>query len=162
MKVIVNDELNTIIFLNKMVIENIDFIDKEEAEDYFRQLFLKLKERYNIIINGYYILNLYIDEYYGMIIELKKEEMDYFDYYDNQIDMKIIINNETNFLYEIDDILSLNTNNFLIYKYNKKYYLQIKNSISEIEMGKILEYSTIIYNEDVDDIMKYGKLVINI
>lgn len=131
MKVIVNDELNTIIFLNKMIIESIDFLDKEDAEDYFRQLFLKLKERYNIVINGYYILNLYIDEYYGMIIELKKEEMDYFDYYDNQIDMKIVINNEMNFLYEI-------------------------------EMGKILEYSTIIYNEETNDIIKYSKLVLNI
>ena len=102
MKIIVNDDINMIIFLNKIYLNQIDFEDKEKLEIYFRKLLKTLKEFYKININGYYEINVYVDNNYGVILELKKEEIEYFSYYEDEVDMQLIVHN-TVFLYEIED-----------------------------------------------------------
>ena len=144
MKVITNDESNIIIFLNKSLIENIDLEDRENLEEYFRKIFLKLKKMYDIIINGYFIIDVYIDNNYGMIMELNKEELEYFDYFDNQVDMRIIIHDDVKFLYEIEDILLLDKKElkkYNVYYYKNKYYLDPKGELTFMDIGHIVEFN---------------------
>ena len=88
------------VFLND--IPKIDFKNMDELETYFRNLFLKLKKIFHITFTGLYNIDIYLDQYCGVVIELKKEDLEYIDYYDNEIDMRIISHDAT-FLYEIPD-----------------------------------------------------------
>lgn len=131
---------NIILYLKNEYLKQKGIVD---IEDSFKEIFELLREFYNIKINGFYDINIYTDQNYGIVIVLKKELLD-FDYYDNQIDMKITFY-DTNFLYEIEDLLEFK--NYKIYHYKNKYY---------IEKFKP-EFSNIIY--DTNDIFKYGKLI---
>lgn len=150
MKLVFKDN-KIIVFLNKRL-----DLDKIKLEIYFKKLFLKIKDRYSLKLNGYYNINVYIDDYYGSIIEIENEDLDYYNYF-NQIDMEIKVN-RTTFLYEIDfdyitkDILT-KTN---IYKLNNKLYFKIKDKSI---VNKIIEYSKIIYNEQIKEIMKKSQKV---
>jgi len=153
-KTIIKDD-KIIVFLND--INNIKFDDENILEEYFRELFRILNKKYNIKLNGYYNVDVYKDNNYGIILEIENEDLDYYNYF-NQIDMKInIIKNEI-FLYEInyDYIDKEFINNSICYKYNNRLYLKIMNKIN---MYKIFEFSNIIYGEKAKEILKYGKKV---
>ena len=153
MKVIGNEE-NLTIYINKRNLKiNID--DKEELEDYFRSIFIKIKEFYNIKLNGFYITRAYIDNNYGIIIDMKKDDNDFIYYNDYEIEMQLIVN-EVTFLYEIEDIfMSKNIYPKIdIYSYKNKYYLKLKEDI----LNNIIEYVNIIYT-NTENILKYGKLL---
>lgn len=126
---IVNDD-KIIIYLKNIYLTN-KKIDK--IENNLKEIFITLRDKYNIQIKGFYIVDIYIDERYGIIIELKKEDIE-FDYYEEQIDMKITFHYKK-FL--------LKTNNIERYKriyfYNNNYYV---DNIDDIEFGEI------IYNTD--------------
>ena len=148
MKIIVNDDINMIIFLNKIYLNQIDFEDKEKLEIYFRKLLKTLKEFYKININGYYEINVYVDNNYGVILELKKEEI------------QLIVHN-TVFLYEIEDYFWIEKelkNKILLYKYNKKIYMVINHNIDDILLGKIIENSNLKY-KDNQKIIKEKNLI---
>ena len=144
------DDLNMIIYLQNDRIKNIDFSDKSDLQDYFKDLFVKLKNNYNININGYYYINVYKDKYYGCILEMKKEELDYMEYLDGQVDMNIVIDTNDTFLYEMNDYFNIDKsliNSVNVYKYNN------------IKMGKLLEFSNIIYGDKCKKIRKMGNLI---
>ena len=52
MKIIVNDDINMIIFLNRMYLDDIDFKSKDELEIYFQKLLKILKTYYKINIQN--------------------------------------------------------------------------------------------------------------
>ena len=149
------DNNKFIVFLNK----KFDLDDKLKLEKYFKELFYKLKSKYNIEVNGYYNINVYADKYYGTIIEMANEDLEYYTYF-NQIDMEINVF-KSNFYYEIDySFLDKNIlNKCICYKYNDKIYLKIKEDIDEIDLSKLLEVSNVLYGEEVEEIAKYGKKV---
>ena len=157
MKLIV-DNNKFIVFLNKN--ENIDFDNKLKMEKYFKNLFSKIKNKYNIDIAGYYNIDIYLDKYYGSIIEIEDEQLDYYTYF-NQIDMEINVLKNSSFLYEIDyeflDKKILDKTN--CYKINDKIYLQINSDIDDILLAKIIEYGRVLYGNNVDKILKQGKKV---
>lgn len=159
---IINNYLKTIVFLNKNKIKNINFEDIDELEDYFKDLFLKLKYLSDISLNGFYIINIYLDHYYGAIIEIKREELEYIEYYDNQIDMKIIVHDIT-VLYKIEDIFSIPNglqDKIIIYRYKNKWYIELKKELSDINLANLLENSELIYK--TEDIIRYGKKLLKI
>ena len=149
-----------VVFLNKKEIINLDFNNEEKLEDYFKSLFKKINNKYAIELNRYYDIDVYNDEYFGIILEIQDEELDYCNYF-KQIDMKINVLKESSFLYEIEygfideDIL----NKTICYKNNDKIYLKLEKDIDEITLAKILEYSNIIYGDVIHNIIKYGKKV---
>lgn len=156
------DDLNMIIYLQNDRIKNIDFSDKSDLQDYFKDLFVNLKNNYNININGYYYINVYKDKYYGCILEMKKEELDYMEYLDGQVDMNIVIDTNDTFLYEMNDYFNIDKsliNNVNVYKYNNKIYVKLVNNISNIKMGQLLEFSNIIYGDKCKKIRKMGNLI---
>lgn len=144
---IIRDDNDLVVYLNKYYIKDIDLIDFDKLEEYLKNLFEIFKEKYGIIINGFYDIDIYVDKSYGAVIELVKELID-FDYYDNQIDMKISIH-ENNFLYEVSDLYDFINND--IYLYKKHYYLEEKN------INNIIEFAQIIYK--TEEITKYGKII---
>ena len=152
MKIIINDDINMIIFLNKEYLK-IDFNNIDELEDYFKDLFLTLKNIYNIKLNGFYYIEVFVDKNYGVILELEKEELEYIDYYDNQVDMRVTVN-DSEFMYLINDY---DLNDIMeIYSFQNNLYGKLKKQINRIKMGEILEKGKIIY-KDYDKILKYGK-----
>ena len=151
MKVVFKDN-KIIVFLNKKL-----DLDKVNLDIYFKKLFLRIKNKYNLELNGYYDINVYIDNNYGSIIEIENEDLDYYNYF-NQIDMEIKVN-KTTFLYEIDyeyldkELLSKS----IVYKQNNKLYFKITDKSI---LNKIIECIKIIYGDRVKEIMKSSKKVI--
>lgn len=135
---IINDEIMKI-YLNKDYLKYKNY-NISKIEENFKQIFETLKYCYNIEINGFYDIDVYIDKNYGIIIEMKKEDID-FDFYD-QVDMKISFHNQK-FLYQIEDI----KRNKKIYKYKNKFYTNKYD----------IEHSIPIYK--TIDIFKYAKVI---
>ena len=157
MKVKLIDENNIIVFLNDKII-NINSDSRVELEDELRILFKKLSNIYNLEIYWYYNISIYVDDYYGSIINLVKEDIDYIEYDKDQIDMRIIISKKT-FLYKINNIFNLDIDS-KIYKYNNNYYLKLNKKLDNKKMGLLLELSELII-DDVDMILKYGNVLQN-
>lgn len=159
LKTVFQDE-KIIIYLRKVAIHDFDLSNEEKLEQYFKDLFLSLKNRYNIEMNGYYNVDVYPDIHYGMILEIENMDVDYYRYF-SQIDMKINVLKNSSFLYEIDFecLDKIDLKKCMCYKQNDKIYLQIKENIDDIALGSILEYARIIYGDKTHDILKYSKKV---
>ena len=147
MKVDIVDD-NIIVFLNKYIIRDLDYNDSKVLEVELKNIFDKLNLYDGIKIKGYYDVHIYIDNDYGIVIELIKDDIDYIDY-DEVIDMKILINN-VKFLYKIDDIFGFSD---LIYLYKNSLYLDPTN----IDIS-LFEHSEIVY-KNTDEIRKYGRIL---
>lgn len=158
MKVILNDD-KIVLYLNKFMTEGLDFKNINGLEKYFRDLFIKLREIYNIKLNGFYYVYVYVDEFYGVILELEHENIEFFDYDENDIDMHIVLE-KTSFLYELEDIFDYYEllKSIDIYVYKNKYYGKIKEEISDSLYMNLVEMSNIIYKR-CNDIIKYGKKI---
>lgn len=136
----------TIIFLY----DKIDF--NNDIKDYFKKIFLFLKDTLNLEFKGSYLSHVYQDNEIGLIIEIYELE----DYNTNEIDMKIELEN-TIFLYEIEDIFinSKILDKYTIITYNNKFYLKIDN-VKPIYNSYLCEIGTIIY-KNTENIIKYGR-----
>lgn len=139
-------ELTSDIYIKKELIDNIDFNNKTDLEKYLKKLFKILKNKYDIVIEGFYDITVYIDKYYGVVIHLEKDDVEYYDYFKNQVDMRIITI-DTDFLYLVDDIPQNLLNKVDVIIIDKNIYLKIKENLSKVEMMKLLEISRVVYEE---------------
>ncbi|MCI8777801.1 MAG: hypothetical protein HFI86_00370 [Bacilli bacterium] len=161
MKVNVSDEDITI-YLNRYYTKQTDFLDLNALEEYMNDLFFNLKNSYNLKISGYYNIDAYIDNNYGVIITMRHEDIEYYDYLIDQIDTQVTIHNNANFLYKIADFFGaknyLNNINYSLYKYNNELYIKLNDQIDNINFGNLLEYcKEICY--DIEGIMKKNNLL---
>jgi len=140
------DELILDIYIKRELIDNIDFNNKTDLEKYLKKLFKILKNKYDIVIEGFYDITVYIDKYYGVVIHLEKDDVEYYDYFKNQVDMRIITI-DTDFLYLVDDIPQNLLNKVDVIIIDKNIYLKIKENLSKVEMMKLLEISRVVYEE---------------
>ena len=155
MKINIISDLEYIIYLYNLT-SDFEFNNEENIEKFLRQLFIKLKNFYNITIEGYFDVDVYIDDYYGMVLDLKKEIFEYYDYFDNQVEMKIVIN-KCKFLFLVD-YFDFDKNKYDVYKYLDKIYLLPKIKINKSEMSLLMEMSTLIFNSN--EIFNNGKKII--
>ena len=144
MKIIFREDV-IIIFLKKENINNIDFNSKSVIEEYIKQLLTNLKRIINIDLYGLYTLNIFLDKYYGAVVEIDKVDNDIY-YLNDIIDMKINII-ETEFLYEID-LLKIDKSKYDIYLYKDKIFLKIKKDLDNQEFMRLIENSNIIYDDE--------------
>ena len=151
MKLIIDDGIN--IYLNKQYLKNVDLNDTKTI----RNIIKKINTKYNIDIYGYIETKIYIDKNYGIIINLKKEELDYFDYFNDEIEMNIEIINDS-FLYKIEDYNKDLVKDKTIYKYKDNLYINI-DKIDNINLGKIIEISEIIYGEKAQNIIEKNNII---
>lgn len=159
MKVIMNDD-EIIVFLNKRYFVDLDFENEQSLEEQFKKIFQTLTKDYNVENSGYYNIDIYKDNNYGLILKIIKEESEYYNYFTNQIDMNINIHKD-DFLYEIDYIsLDKKILNYVkTFKYKNKIYLKIIKDIDDITLGYIVEMSEILYGNKSLEILKIGKEV---
>ena len=161
MKILFFDENKLIIYLNNYYCIDLDLKSKDNLEKYFRALFLKINKNYDILLSGYYEIEMFYDSTYGIVIEINKDNLDYFDYYNDTVDMRIKVNNSKTFLYEIEDIFILSNDILkkgILYKYNNKLYLHFIKKVTDIDIGKVLEFASIEYKK-VDEIIRKGTVL---
>ena len=138
------NELILDIYIKKENIKNINFNNKEDIEKYLKKLFKLLKNKYDITIEGFYNITIYKDKNYGIVLHLEKEELEYYNYFKNQVDMRLSTVN-TNFLSKVNDIpLSILPKIEIINKDNNMF-IKIKNKLTKLEMMNLIENSVITY-----------------
>ncbi len=140
------DDLTFDIYVKKQVIEDVDFNDRESLEKYLKKLFKTLKNKYNITVEGFYDITVYIDKYYGVIFHLEKEDLDYYDFYKNQVDMRIITI-DTEFMYKVDDIPLNLLDKINIFAINNEIYIKIKDDLTNLEMMELVENSRLVFDK---------------
>lgn len=158
MRLIIKNSNDFVVLIYKDNINKIDFNDKNELERYFEELFFKIKKRYDLEVSGFYKINIYIDEIYGVIITVCKDENEYFDYI-NSVDMQISKPINISFLYKIKDLFLIDKNIYNkihIYYYRNNYYIKIIEKIKYCDYIKLIELSDIVY-ENIDYILKNSK-----
>lgn len=124
-----------IIKIIKKEIINFDIFNQQKIKELFQKIILKLKKKYNIM--GLLKVDIYVNKYYGMIIEMKPIYNDI-----DEIDMKISFHLDTTFLYEINETEIIKEKE--IYYFKNKYYGIYQKPID----------SNIIYK--TDNILKEG------
>lgn len=149
MKFIFDDDIT--IFISKEYINNIDLKDKNNLE----KLIKRINDKYNIELNGYIEIKIYRNKLYGLIINIKKEDLEYFEYFKSEPEMNIQIEDST-FLYKIDDFYREISNDVTVYKDGEDIYIKPNN---EIFLGRIVENSKVIYGDIVNKIIKRSKII---
>ena len=133
--IITKEENYYIVKIIKEQLKEFDSFNQEQIKELFKKIISKLKEKYNI--SGLLDINVYINNIYGMIIEIEKIYS-----YPREIDMHIHFHIDAIFMNEINE-LDINKQKE-VYYYKKKYYC-IYNHITD---------SNIIYK--IDDILDKG------
>lgn len=138
---------------------NFDIYDHNEIKNFVQELFNQILKKYKL--KGSIVFNIYIDNMYGMIIEIRKISDLIIDHL---IDIKIKFNLNISFLYEVDYfyLLDNDISNQNVYYYNDKFYLEIINDMEEGKYFKLLDNCLIIYNEDINEIINKGIKFANI
>ena len=120
------DNDNIVIYLKGILLKDINALAYDISD--------KIKKYYNIDLKGFYKVNIYVDNLYGVVLEYIDEAR---DLYFNRLELNINKIN-TKFLYEVEDIFYFKINN--IYLYNNKYY--IDNYLENMEISNIVYKNT--------------------
>lgn len=133
------DNLTFNIYIKKEKLKKIDIKNKSELEKYLREIIETLKNIYNINIEGFYDVNVYVDKYYGIILNFNKEKLEYYDYF-NGIEMNINLK-EASFLYKVSDIPFNILNKLEIKQLNNSIYLKIIKELNQKEFMNLIEHT---------------------
>lgn len=128
---------NTIIVY---LLDNKKYNEDSDIKKILINVFDNLEKYYNITFTTDYNLELYINRYYGMILEIKENE-DFI--YDDIVNLKLNVLRDTLFLYEVDDPLEYI--NYEIYYYNDKFYVNAKREDINLIENSNLVYGDIVY-----------------
>ena len=128
---------NTIIVY---LLDNKKYNEDSHIKKILINVFDNLEKYYNITFTSDYNLELYINRYYGMILEIKENE-DFI--YDDIVNLKLNVLRDTLFLYEVDDPLEYI--NYEIYYYNDKFYVNAKREDINLMENSNLVYGDIVY-----------------
>ena len=128
---------NTIIVY---LLDNKKYNEESDIKKILIDVFDNLEKYYNITFTIDYNLELYINRYYGMILEIKENE-DFI--YDDIVNLKLNVLRDTLFLYEVDDPLEYI--NYEIYYYNDKFYVNAKREDINLIEDSNLVYGDIVY-----------------
>lgn len=128
---------NTIIVY---LLDNNKYNEDSDIKKILINVFDNLEKYYNITFTSDYNLELYINRYYGMILEITENE----DFIcDDIVNLKLNILRDTLFLYEVDDPLEYI--NYEIYYYNDKFYVNAKREDINLIENSNLVYGDIVY-----------------
>lgn len=128
---------NTIIVY---LLDNNKYNEDSDIKKILINVFDNLEKYYNITFTSDYNLELYINRYYGMILEITENE-DFI--YDDIVNLKLNVLRDTLFLYEVDDPLEYI--NYEIYYYNDKFYVNAKREDIDLIENSNLVYGDIVY-----------------
>ena len=153
---------NIIVFLNKFYIDKLNFSIDKNLDDNLKKLFKIISDHYDLDIIGYYNILLYQDKIYGYIFDIERENIDFYSYYDDHIDMKISISKNSRFLFKLKQN-SVISNRLLKYVYliknGENLYLLPKKTISQYDLGYIVENTKIVYGSESNMVLDCGKYI---
>lgn len=129
------------IYLNNSYINNNCFSDMGE---FIKKVIIKLKDIYNIKLKGFYSADVYINEKIGIFIKIKKKNK--YDFYMDDIDLRIYIHNNVKVYYKTDnlDIIYKYRNNIIKYKDNY-FYIDISSIDKSIMVLDLIEFGSFIF-----------------
>lgn len=136
-------------YIDKIVIYVIDrkvSDDIDNIKDLLFDVFNNLVDNYDIDIKNNYNINIYINNAYGVIVEMIKLEEDNINNI-NSLGLNILF--DKLFLYEMDDPLDYIGGE--IYYYDNKYYL----NTTKVD-AKLIENSKLIYDNLVYKVLGRG------
>lgn len=122
------------------LLDNKKYNEDSDIKKMLIKVFNNLEKYYGITFTSDYNLDLYINRYYGMILEIKENE-DFI--YDDIVNLKLNVLRDTLFLYEVDDPLEYI--NYEIYYYNDKFYVNAKREDINLIENSNLVYGDIVY-----------------
>lgn len=122
------------------LLDNKKYNEDSDIKKMLIKVFDNLEKYYDITFTSDYNLHLYINRYYGMILEIKENE-DFI--YDDIVNLKLNVLRDTLFLYEVDDPLEYI--NYEIYYYNDKFYVNAKREDINLIENSNLVYGDIVY-----------------
>ena len=122
------------------LLDNKKYNEDSDIKKMLIKVFDNLEKYYDITFTSDYNLELYINRYYGMILEIKENE-DFI--YDDIVNLKLNVLRDTLFLYEVDDPLEYI--NYEIYYYNDKFYVNAKREDINLIENSNLVYGDIVY-----------------
>lgn len=134
---------------NKIIVYLLDnkiYNEYSDIEKTLVKVLDNLEKYYCIDFTNDYNLELYINKYYGMILELK-ENNDFI--YDDIVNIKLNILRNVLFLYEVEDPLEYM--DYEIYYYEDKFYVNAKR-----EDVNLIENSNLVYGDIVYKIIGRG------
>jgi len=147
---------NITVYLNNEYLKKINFDLKNNVEQQFKKLFIKIKNIYNIEMSGYYEVIVYINDIYGMIIEIEKDNDEYIKLFGDTVDMKITFKFDSSIFYKLDEYKNFDINNYNLYYYNDNFYIELNDKINYINYLNLIENSDIIYGDEMKKIKSHA------
>ena len=140
------------LYVNQDYCKNMDFNSKESIASYAKTLVLRLKRIYGIVLQGFYQMKVFVNDFVGMFIELVK--LDDFEFELMTIDLKVIIFLHQTFLLQCTDLDFLDhfSNVYFMYPY---YYGVLRKD--EFLLPD-LEYGKLVYGALVEEVFQKGIL----
>lgn len=161
MKLDVYNINNVVFYLSKEYLNKIHFKIDNEVEKEFKKLFVRLKNIYNLDLKGYYEVTIYINDLYGIIIEMEKDDDEYIKIFGDTLDMKITFKFDSEIFYKINNLDFFEYDKYNLYNDNNNLYISIKNKIllNRKEYLTLLENSKLIYGNELKNLkMKLKKI----
>lgn len=142
MKLELLDEDNYKIFINNSYIKEFNINNNEELSKYIKSIILKIRKIYDVILEGFYEVHVYIIKYLGMVLEIKNID----SYLGKTVDLKIIIHNDEEIYLEVKNIKDFNQYKSLKYLNNNFY---INSREVDKENYFLVEDYKIIYGDEL-------------
>lgn len=137
------DEDEYKIYINEKYLPKLDYSNNNELGKYIKEIILKIKKIYNVILEGFYEINVYFVGLFGMILEIKNID----SYPSKTIDLRIIVHSDSDIYLRVKrPELIINKSKINYYKDN--FYINVEQ-INENDINKVLESSEIIYGDDL-------------
>lgn len=133
---------------NKITVYTYAIENTDAINDYIKKLILKLKKKYHLNIKGFYNINIYTNNKIGMIIDIVKDEDNFF--YD-LLDLKVKVYENSKVFFKFNDYFLNNKYDFIIFKDN--YYIDIDN-LNKQDILSMIEFCSLIYGEELNKINK--------
>jgi len=141
LEVIDNDTYK--IYINSFYIDDFDINNNSELGKYIKKNILKIRKIYNIVLEGFYEVHVYILKYLGIILEIKNIDT----YLSKTVDLKIIVHSDEEvYLQVIDNEL---LDNYKDLKYLDNYFYFNIDNLKEEDIFKLLEHYKIVYGDSL-------------
>lgn len=145
MRLEVIEKDNYKLFINSDYIDDFDIYDNGALGKYIKKIILKIKKVYNVILEGFYEVHVYILKHIGIILEIRNID----SYLSKTIDLKIIIHNDEDIYLQIPEYELIRGYKNLKYLDNY-FYLNVKDIC--LEKWSIIEHYNVVLGEDIKDI----------
>lgn len=132
------------LFVNNYFFDKIEYESKEELMALLKSIIVKLKNSYNIIISGFYEVNIYILRNIG--IEFHFNKCDNYTFSNKVIDLKMTVNLDPIVYLSFDNYDYISEYSILRYK-DGKFYIK-PDALSTTDIIKLSDFYSIVLDED--------------